>query len=88
MKELGYHPRLGTTAEDEAPSEADVEADDLDFNSYIVTRSGHMPRLKWLKGQVSEHTRDKCQRTLKTMKAMYSSTRCDLRSARFALAIN
>ncbi len=35
MEELGYQPRLETTAEDEAPPEADVEAADLDFNSYI-----------------------------------------------------
>jgi hypothetical protein len=61
--------------------EADVEADDLDFNSYVVTRSSHMPKLKWLKGQVPEYTRDKWQGTLKAMKAVYSSTRCDLRSA-------
>ena len=33
MEELGYQPRLETTAEDEAPPEADVEAADLDFNS-------------------------------------------------------
>ncbi len=39
-----------------------------------------MPKLKWLKGQVPEYTRDKWQRTLKAMKAVYSSTRCNLRS--------
>ena len=33
----------GLEAKDEAPPDADVEADDLDFNSYVVTRSSHMP---------------------------------------------